>query len=285
MEAGKTHTILGLDKTGGKMKDFSAKKELGQHWLNDTTTLNEICINAEINPGDFVLEIGPGKGSLTKVLLQKGAIVHAVEFDLEAVSYLKKVFFNDIGKNLHIEHNDIRKVDLSKFTNYKVVANIPYYLTSNLIKIISESNNPPTVAVLLIQKEVAERVCAKPGNLSILGITAQFYWECSIGIEVPASMFTPPPKVDSQVVILKRRKCELFDVDAKDFFKVVKCGFSSKRKTLVNSLSGGLRISKIDSQLLIESTKLADNVRPQELSLQEWHQLYIIAKAKNLVST
>jgi 16S rRNA (adenine1518-N6/adenine1519-N6)-dimethyltransferase len=267
------------------MKDFSTKKELGQHWLNDAFILDEICNYADIKSGDFVLEIGPGKGSLTEVLLNKGATVHAVEFDTDAVNYLKNAFSDEIGKNLQIEHNDIRKVDFGKFQNYKVVANIPYYLTSNLIKILSELANPPKVTVLLIQKEVAERVCAKPGNLSILGITAQFYWECSLGVLVPAKLFTPPPKVDSQVVIMKRRSEALFDVDPKDFFRLIKCGFSSKRKTLINSLSGGLRISKSDSRMLIESAKLAENIRPQELTIEEWYNIYVNAKDKNLANT
>lgn len=266
------------------MNDFSAKKDLGQHWLNDSFSLNEICHYADIQEGDFVLEIGPGKGALTENLLKRGATVHAVEFDVQAVKYLKGKFTKQLSNySIIIEHADIRKIDFRKFSNYKVVANIPYYLTSNLIKILSETSNPPELVVLLIQKEVAERVCAKPGNLSILGITSQFYWECSLGIEVPAILFTPPPKVDSQVVILKRKHQDRIEVDTKKFFRLIKCGFSSKRKTLVNSLSGGLRISKSESDMLVKSLKLNENIRPQELSMEDWHQLYIATIDKNLI--
>jgi 16S rRNA (adenine1518-N6/adenine1519-N6)-dimethyltransferase len=130
------------------------------------------------------------------------------------------------------------------------------------------------MAVLLVQKEVAERICAKPGNMSILAITAQFYWDTSLGEIVKPKSFVPPPKVDSRVVKLTRRPRPLFDIDQKKFFSLVKCGFSSKRKTLLNSLSGGLRISKLKAEEYLDRANILPNIRPQELSMDQWKNLY-----------
>lgn len=179
-----------------------------------------------------------------------------------------------------VEHGDIRTYDFGKpASDYKVVANIPYYLTSHLIRSISESYNPPAMAVLLVQKEVAERVAANPGNMSLLSITAQFYWEVSLDRVVPAELFTPPPKVDSQILILKRRKTLLFpDVEPKQFFRLIKAGFSARRKTLLNSLSGGLRIDKTKAGELLEAAGIDPQLRPQSLALPRWHELYQAAQ-------
>jgi 16S rRNA (adenine1518-N6/adenine1519-N6)-dimethyltransferase len=158
---------------------------------------------------------------------------------------------------------------------YKIVANIPYYLTSNLIRVISETPNPPQIAVLLVQKEVAERVAAKPGAMSLLSVTAQFYWQVSLGEIVPAELFEPPPKVDSQILIMERRSESLFpEVDPKIFFRLAKAGFSQRRKTLLNTLSSGLHLSRDEVQRLLEIANVEPNRRAQTLSLDEWHKIY-----------
>ena len=157
---------------------------------------------------------------------------------------------------------------------YKIVANIPYYLTSHLIQIISESTNPPDTAVLLIQKEVAERVAAGPGQMSLLSITAQFYWQASLGEVIPAKLFDPAPKVDSQILMLSRRNKLPFDVEPKKFFRLVKSGFASKRKTLLNSLSGGLRIDKREALAILDQAGIDSQKRPQDLSLLDWQKIY-----------
>ncbi|HTB48778.1 MAG TPA: rRNA adenine dimethyltransferase family protein, partial [Verrucomicrobiae bacterium] len=150
-----------------------------------------------------------------------------------------------------------------------------YYLTSNLIRVLSETSNPPAAAALLVQKEVAQRVAAQPGDMSILSVTAQFYWQVSLGREVPAHFFEPAPKVDSQVVILKRRPELLFtDIDPKDLFRLVKAGFAQRRKTLLNSLSGGLHLSRDEVQAICQTANIVPNRRAQTLSLDEWHTLY-----------
>lgn len=258
------------------MSDATPKKSLGQHWLYDEATLDAIIDCAEVDADDTVLEIGPGLGTLTKRLVGRAAHVTAVEFDRELADKLPMTVRSEV---LDVVHEDILQFDLTTLPpHYKVVANIPYYLTSNLIRTLSESTNPFDVAAILIQKEVAERVASEPGQMSILSVSAQFYCEVSLGPVVPADMFTPPPKVDSQVLVLKYRDEPLFeDVDTKQFFRVVKAGFSQKRKTLVNALSGGLAISKDQAKQMLEAADIAPNQRAQALSLDDWYALYEVA--------
>jgi len=248
-------------------------KDLGQHWLNDQYSLDAIVEYADIRNGDVVLEVGPGMGSLTEKLVKKASRVLAVEFDHTLLKGLQSKF-NDIS-NLELINQDIRKFDLSSLPpSYKVVANIPYYLTSYLIRLFSESPNPPKLAVLLVQQEVAQRIAAQPGQLSILGVVAQVYWDIKLGLIVPAELFFPPPKVNSQIVILKRRDDPLLPIGfEKEFFQTVKIGFSQKRKTLINSLSGGFHFNKEIAKKIISDAGLASNIRPQELSLEEWNHL------------
>lgn len=250
-----------------------AKKSLGQHWLTDSSVLMSMCEAAGVGAADTVLEIGPGIGTLTKFLTGQARQVIAVEFDQTLAQALPGQV---PAPNLEIIHEDILKFDLTRLpVGYKVVANIPYYLTSNLLRVLSESSNPPAKAVLLVQKEVAERVAAKPGDMSLLSVTAQYYWEVSLGQVVPAHLFTPPPKVDSQILILPYRHSPLFpDLDPKAFFRLVKAGFAARRKTLLNSLSGGLRISKTEVESVLAAAGLQPAVRPQELSLDQWYALY-----------
>lgn len=251
-----------------------AKKGLGQHWLEDEAALQAMVLAGNVQPGDHVLEIGPGYGTLTEHILTAGAEVTALEFDDALIPNL-------LGKFAHVPEltvvqGDIRTFDFtSQPADFKIVANIPYYLTSNLIQLISETPNQPEVAVLLMQKEVAERVVAQPGHMSILSVTAQFYWEASLDMVVGAELFSPPPKVDSQILVLQRRAQPLFaEVDIKRFFRLVKAGFSQKRKTLLNSLSGGLAISKDEARALLEGAGIEPTRRAQTLALEDWHALY-----------
>jgi len=245
--------------------------------LNDQASLQAMCAAADLEADDVVLEIGPGPGSLTKLLVQKARQVWAVELDDKLAKELPTRVKAD---NLRVIHEDILRFNFTEVpSGYKVVANIPYYLTSNLIRALSESSNPPCLAALLVQKEVAERLAASPGDMSVLGVTAQFYWHVELGCIVPAESFTPAPKVDSQIVILKRRQQPLFaDVDAKQYFRLVRAGFSQKRKTLMNALSGGLSIKKIEAKTMLETAKITPNLRAQTLTLEDWHRLYQIQK-------
>lgn len=270
MVAGRAHTTIGSARITGNR--HVPNKSLGQHWLKDRLVLEAIADCAQLTSEDMVLEIGPGLGTLTSVLLSQAKQVVAVEFDPELARKLPGQF---PGKNLSVEHADILSYDLTKLpADYKVVANVPYYITSKIVQALSESPNPPSLAVLLVQREVAERIAAQPGDMSILAIAAQVYAYAELGPLVPAEYFTPPPKVDSQVVVLRRRESPQFgDNDPKDFFRMVKAGFSAKRKKLRSSLSGGLGISKSEVEALLSSSKVSPDARAEDLGLEDWQRL------------
>lgn len=257
----------------------STKKSLGQHWLHDTDSLDAIVAAAHVQPTDTVLEIGPGPGTLTEKLVQQASQVVAVEFDTDLAQELP---MRVPANNLRVVHQDILQFDLTSLPpNYKVVANIPYYLTSNLLRVLCESANHFSNAAILIQKEVAERVCAGPGSMSMLSVSVQFYCEARLGAVVPAELFTPPPKVDSQVLELTFRQQPLFpDVDTRTFFRVVKAGFAQRRKTLLNSLSGGLQLDRAATEALLAQADILPTVRAQALSLDQWYELYKAYTAK-----
>lgn len=228
---------------------------------------------AEVSGVDTVLEIGPGLGTLTTELAGHAKQVVAVEFDENLASQLKKSHGNI--PNLTVVHDDILRFNLQTLPkDYKVAANVPYYITSKIVKLLLTSPNPPSVAALLVQKEVAERMSAKPGDMSVLGVSAQLYAEVSLGRIVEADLFTPPPEVDSQIVILKRRESPLFpDIEDKDFFRVVKAGFGERRKQLRSSLSGGLHMPKEQIDKLLDHAGVDQTARAQELSLEQWAKL------------
>lgn len=247
-------------------------KSLGQHWLKDRLILEAIADCADISSHDTILEIGPGLGTLTSVLLEHAKRVVAIEFDPELARKLPGQF---PGKDLTIHHADILSFDLTQLpAGYKVVANVPYYITSKIVQLLSESVNPPSLVVLLVQKEVAERLAAAPGQMSMLSISAQVFHEVSLGPLVPAEYFTPAPKVDSQVVILRRRDQPLVAHDQqKAFFRLVKAGFAERRKKLRSSLAAGLRVEKPQVDELLKITGINPGVRAQELSIEQWKLL------------
>ena len=244
-------------------------KSLGQHWLKDADVLTDIADSADLAKDDVVLEIGPGLGTLTSKLLARAGSVVAVEFDADLARKLPKQF---PGKNLTVTNEDILQFDLSQLASgYKVVANVPYYITSKIIQKLSESSNPPQTMVLLVQKEVAERLAAKQGDYSILAIAAQIYYEVSLGSVVVAEFFTPPPKVDSQVVIMHRRPSPMVDERLRAaFFQLVKAGFSAKRKKLRSSLAGGLRLSKSTVEELLKQANISADSRAEDLEISQW---------------
>lgn len=259
------------------MKSYTnnPKKSLGQHWLKDEIILHDIVGYANLKSNDSVLEIGPGLGFLTNVIAKIAKEVIAVEVDNDVVDHLKNnISFN----NVVVVIEDIRQYNLNGLPmKYKLIANIPYYLTSIIIREFSECTNRPSRAVLLIQKEVAERINASPGHMSLLALSTQFYWHVSLGRTVEACCFDPPPKIDSQVLILEPRvsSCLFPDVEPKLFFRLLKAGFSQRRKTLLNSLSAGLGHSKDEIHQLLDVVSIDATSRPQILSLDDWHRIYI----------
>lgn len=247
-------------------------KSLGQHWLRDRVVLAHIADSAGIEKSDTVLEIGPGLGTLTSELLRRSEKVVAVEYDGELARKLPAQF---PGKSLEVIQSDILSFDLTTLPpKYKVVANVPYYITSKIVQLLMTTENKPGIVVLLVQKEVAQRLAAKPGDMSILAVSAQLFADVSLGDIVPAKLFTPPPKVDSQVVILKpRAEPFLTDISEKDFFRIVKAGFSAKRKKLRSSLSGGLGISKQEAEVYLKQADVSEAARAEDLSLDDWVRL------------
>lgn len=271
------------------------KKSLGQHWLFDEASLNAMVRAGRVSSTDVILEVGPGLGTLTQKLCQTAERVVAVELDDTLAQELNKTILRrhpeldlpvysteraGLGSrkvnNLQVINQSILDFDTATLPkDYKVIANIPYYLTSNLIRRMLEAPNPPSVMVLLVQKEVAERVAASPGGMSILSVATQWYAEVSLQEVVPAELFTPPPKVDSQIITVTRRSEPLFtDVDTEQLFRIVRAGFSEKRKKLRSSLSGGLRLEKAHVDKLLQAAHIPADARAQELSLQQWHDLY-----------
>lgn len=236
--------------------------------------LEHIADCADVQPGDTVLEIGPGLGTLTSELLRRVGKVIAVEFDQNLASKLPGQF---PGKNLEVYNEDILQFDLARLpAGYKVVANVPYYITSKIVHKLMTAENKPSVAVLLVQKEVAERIAAAPGDMSILAISAQVYAETFLGDIVPAELFTPPPKVDSQVVVLRTRQAPLVEPEnEKAFFRIVKAGFSAKRKKLRSSLSGGLGISKQEAEALLLSADMSPDARAEDVTIDGWLRLLV----------
>lgn len=248
------------------------KKSLGQHWLKDREVLARIADEAAIGPDDTVLEIGPGLGTLTSELLRRANNVVAVELDEDLARKLPGQF---PGKALEVINQDILTFDLRALPkNYVVVANVPYYITSKIVQLLTTAANKPRVIVLLIQKEVAERMAAEPGDMSILAVSSQVYATVRLGDIVPAHYFTPPPKVDSQVVILEMRDTPLVTPEnERAFFRVVKAGFVAKRKKLRSSLASGLHISKQETEELLLRHAISPDSRAEELTLENWLSL------------
>jgi len=263
-----------------KRYDLRAHKGLGQNFLQDPLALEKIVSAAEIQPVDTVLEIGPGLGSLTRYLAISAKEVVAVELDMNLLPPLKATL--SPYRNIRLIHGDILKLspkDLNLENDYIVVANIPYYITSAVIRHLLESELKPRRIVLTVQKEVAQRICAEPGDMSLLALSVQIYGNARIAAHIPANAFFPAPKVDSSVLIVEiysspRIREELLNT----FFKLIKAGFSQKRKTLRNSLSSGLHISPTDAADLLTRVNIDPQRRAETLSIEEWEKLSEISK-------
>ena len=263
-----------------KRYGLRAHKGLGQNFLHDPLALEQIVSAAEIRPTDTVLEIGPGFGSLTRYLAVSSKEVFAVELDENLLPPLKEML--SPFKNVRLIHGDILKLspgDLNLEDDYVVVANIPYYITSAVIRHLLESASKPRRIVLTVQKEVAGRICAQPGDMSLLALSVQVYGKPRIVAQIPASAFFPAPKVDSAVLVVDiyaspQIKEELLG----RFFRLIKAGFSQKRKTLRNSLSSGLHMSPAEAATLLTRANIDPQRRAETLSIDEWQTLSELIK-------
>lgn len=245
------------------------KKSLGQHWLKNRAVLDEIADLALTSDVDLCLEIGPGLGTLTSSLLKRFEKVIAIEYDDDLARKLPGSF---PGKNLDVVNEDILRAEIGNLAGgrpYTVAGNIPYYITSPIIRKLLETQPTARKIVLLIQKEVAERLAAEPGDYNLLALFTQNLAEVELGPVVRAEEFTPPPKVDSQVVVLTPLAEPQVDPKC---LELAKRGFSSPRKKLAANLSGGQR-SKADWQEILRQNSINPDARAEDLSLWDWETL------------
>ena len=265
-----------------------ARKGLGQHFLVDEKMLELIVATAELTPADVVIEIGPGLGVLTRELAGRAGRVITVELDDKLAVILSKTL-SSFG-NVTVINEDILKLDpatlleeqktrfpstISDPLSYKVVANLPYYITSPVLRHFLEASVKPQTMVVMVQKEVAEVIAAKPGEMSLLSVSVQFYGEPKIIGYVPARCFYPTPVVDSAVL-----KVEVYPqpkvavTDEETFFRLVRAGFSASRKQLANSLARGMGLPKVNALSLLDRSGIAPQRRAETLTIEEWARLW-----------
>lgn len=260
-------------------RQFSARprKSLGQHFLVDSRVLARIVAAADLDEADVVVEVGPGRGALTRRLLPRVARVIAIEMDDNLAETLPARLDNP--PNLSVVAGDARTIDLSQILEagqpYKVVANLPYYAANPIIRRFLESEPRPSSMVTMVQREVADSMTAPPGKMTLLSVATQFYASARTVCQVPPAAFRPPPKVTSTVVrlaLLPSRSLE--EGDAAGFFDLVRAGFSAPRKQLRNSLGHGLGIGSQESMQLLETAGIDGSRRAETLELEEWLETY-----------
>ena len=251
------------------------KKSLGQNFLFDEGILRRIVAAGEVTAADEVLEVGAGIGALTAVLAQEAASVTAVELDGRLIPILQ----NELSPydNVNIVHGDILTENPADFFTkpYKVVANVPYYITGAILRHLLSSTPKPSRMVLTMQKEVAERITAVPPQMSLLAVSVQFYGQATVVDTIKAGAFWPRPKVDSAVIVIDLGKTAVDHqtINEKKFFRLVKVGFAQKRKQLQKNLRAlGLPRETIVAKM--EQAAIAPNRRAQSLSLPDWVRLY-----------
>jgi len=251
---------------------ITPKKSLGQNFLHDPNALEKIVELAELTPDMTVVEIGPGTGNLTRVLVREAARVIAVELDERLVSVLRDEFAGE--PRVELVHGDILDINLADRVGtapYIVVANLPYYITSAILRHSFEHAPRPHRLVLTVQREVAERLVAAPGEMSLLAVSVQFYGQPRIVMHLNPAAFWPRPDVESAVVRIEVYPAPLVVVpDEQLFFRVVRAGFGQKRKQLRNSLSAGLHLDKAQADLLLSGVGVDPQRRAETLSLEEW---------------
>lgn len=266
--------------------DLKAKKSLGQHFLIDRGVLRHVIAAAELSPKDIVIEIGAGLGVLTRELALRAGQVIAVELDSHLAELLRKEL-HSFG-NITVVNRDILEVDPEALLKeaisfqvdplcYKVVANLPYYITSAVLRHFLTARLKPGGMVVMMQREVARAIVAKPGDMSLLAVSVQFYGKPTVVRTVSARSFYPAPEVSSAIL-----KIELYPhsplpvTDEASFFELVRAGFTNPRKQITNSLAQGLGIPKADVLSLLEKAGIAHERRSETLTLEEWARLWHI---------
>lgn len=265
-----------------KKYNITANKNYGQNFLIDENIVNDIITGAQVNKDDLIIEIGPGLGTLTSLLLEKAGKVICVELDKKMINVLKERFI--LYNNFELLNNDILKVDLNRLIsesktnlkNVKVVANLPYYITTPIIMKLLEDKLDLTSITVMVQKEVAERLAGINGGKEIGSITysINYYTNPEIIINVPRNSFIPAPNVDSAVIkfdILKEPKIKVSNEEL--FFKVIKFSFLQKRKTLINSLSNSGLVSKESLEKILNDLNIDLKIRAEQLTLEQFGKI------------
>lgn len=266
-----------------KMFDIHPSRSKGQNFLINEKIYDEIVEAAEITKDDTVLEVGPGLGFLTAKLAKVAKEVISVELDDKLANFLQIGLDSQDVENVTIVNQDVLKfnpTDLPK--NYKVVANLPYNITSIFLRTFLGQKNRPQSLVLMLQKEVAQRLVAKPGDMSMLALSVQFFGNTEIVREVKAGNFWPEPKIDSAVIKItldNSKRGEISLEEERAFFRLAKFGFSAKRKMLKNNLGSGLKISNQEAEKLLISAGLDIHVRAEDLSVLDWQKLFATSRS------
>ena len=270
--------------------DIQPKKSLGQNFLVDQRALERIVEAAELGPEDIVLEIGPGLGALTRLLAAEAGRVVAVELDQRLVEALKQTATAKADlPNVEIIHGDILELNLADLLEqqrdnfqYKVVANLPYYITSAIIRHLLTAEVRPKLMVVTVQLEVARRITAEPGEMSLLAVSVQFYGRPRIVARIKAGAFYPSPQVDSAVIRIDLDDYPVVEVDDVDsFFEVVRAGFAQRRKQLRNALAAGLALPASEAAQVLNRAGVNPRRRAQTLSLEEWAKVWREMKAQD----
>ena len=260
------------------MKKAVAKKSLGQNFLRDETVIEQIFSIAQLEKTDWILEVGPGTGALTFRLADRTEKLLAIELDHELVMRLQKHFVN--SKNVSILEGNILDLHLEELLKssgfsehpYKIIANIPYYITAPIIRALLSLRSQPRSLTLMVQDEVAERLAAKPGEMSLLSVMAQYYAHVEKRLFVPKTAFDPMPKVDSAVVHIVPRRAYDPEEDRK-VFRLARAGFAARRKTLANNLATSFSVPRETVEEGLESLGLRKDIRAQALSIEQWEAL------------
>ncbi len=275
--------------------NMSAQKSLGQHFLIDREVLDAIVEAAQLTKNDFIIEIGPGFGVLTFPLAEQAGRILAIETDKKIIKILKAL--GSGYPNIDLLPANILKLDNQQIyqhyqnwarakgakTSYKLISNLPYYITSPILKQFLETKHRLDLIVVMVQKEVAERIVAKPGDLTILGISVQLFGDPEIIQVVPRSAFWPKPEVESAILRIVPHKKIGHDIDdVRLFFRIVKAGFGERRKQLHNSLSGGLSLEDKTVRNILAGIGIDPKTRAQDLKISEWTKIYHKLKEKFL---
>ena len=272
-----THMTLDNGSLSRASTRSRPKKSLGQNFLVDSRVARKIVSTAQIGPEDTVLEIGPGRGALTRHLAEACRRLVAVELDSDLASELRTRFPGDSG--VEIIHGDALEIPFGQIFDssipYKIVANLPYYAANRIVRRFLTAERKPILLVIMVQREVARRMAAQPGDMGLLSVMVQLYGSVRVAFSVPPRAFRPAPKVTSAVVRIDVYDQPALDLESDDdFFDLVIAGFSSPRKQIRNSLKNGLKVTGEVAGEILNGAKIDPKRRPETLSVKEWGQVY-----------